>query len=913
MKKAFSNFTIVFLLILLFFSSTLYTQNGKTIWTKTSQEKAFNGKLPNKDVKQNRASYYQLDIESLKTLLKDAPLRNNNTTSDIIISFPNSEGTLEAFRINEAPLFKPDFQKKHPELRTYVGTSVTNNGNKIRFSITPFGLHAMTLSSEKGLQLIDPAGLDNKYYISYNKSDLVNLPPPFYCKYIDDLGHFKNTSSSKSNSTRNANDGILRTYDLALASTVEYSTYHIDAAGVSGGTDTEKKNAVKAAMMVTMNRVNGIFEREISLTMQMVDNTNIIFIAEPDGYTNDNGQTMLSENQTIIDNAIGSVNYDIGHVFSTGGGGIASLNSPCVSGSKAKGVTGLSAPVGDVFDVEFVAHEMGHQFGAPHTWSSNSGGCSATEWSSTNAYEPGSGSTIMSYAGLCAPDNVQLNGDDYFHQKSLQMIWANISSGNSSNCDTEASSGNTAPTANAGIDYTIPVSTPYKLTGSSTDIDGTGTHTYTWEQFDLATSQGSISENNTTGPLVRSFEPTSDPVRYIPNLKDLRFSNGSTTWEKLASVPRSLNFQLTVRDNGKDNNYGQTDNDEMTITVIDANGPFKVTSQNAYISYPVGSTQTITWNVADTNLSPINTSMVNIRLSIDGGLTYPTILTTTNNDGNADITFPSGVAAPYCRIMIEADPSQNIFFSINEENFSIGYTITETCNQYSGGTNLPISIPDNGNSFETSTISVSESSTITDLNVGVNITHTYKGDLQIALVSPESTQINLTTQSFCSTGSLMVKFDDSSTQIDCAYTENNEVYKPTGDALNNFNGENPSGNWTLGIIDLADGDTGTLNSWYIELCTTSLTLDNPAFNNISSLKIFPNPNKGEFTITLKGSLSNLIKVEVFDIRGRQIYNNSYKGSGDFNETISLKNAQTGIYILNVNDGNRQSTKKIVID
>ena len=909
------------LVILLCFSTVVFAQNDKDIWFPATQTQASEGKALNKDLKQNRAAFYKLDIDALKAVLKTAPDRSTAFISNVTLKFPNSQGVLESYSIQEAPLLKSDFQSKHPDLRTYVGVSTEHTGNKIRFSITPQGLHVMGISSGKGIHLIDPVAHNKGYYMVYKKSDLMYPKTAFACGFDDDSAQLKIAASTKSNALLNANDGTLRTYDLALASTVEYSTFHIDEAGVSGGTDAEKKAAVLAAMMVTMNRVNGIFENELSLTMQMVDNTDLIFLAEPDGYTNDDGSTMLQENQNIIDAVITPANYDIGHVFSTGGGGIAQLNSPCVAGFKAQGVTGLSAPVGDIFDVEYVAHEMGHQYGAPHTWTSSSGGCSSGQWSSTNSYEPGSGTTIMSYAGLCSPDNVQTNADDYFHQKSLQVIWANISSGNSSGCPDEVPTFNDAPTANAGADYTIPISTPFRLTGSSSDTFNTGTHTFTWEQYDLAASQGSVSETNTTGPLIRSFKPTTNPVRHIPRLEDLRFSNGSSSWEILPAVARDLNFQLTVRDNGSNTAYGQTDNDGMTVTVVDANGPFKVTSQSTYISYPVGSSQTVTWDVADTNLAPMSTTMVTIKLSTDGGLTYPTVLASTANDGSASVTFPGGVAAPFCRIMVEADASQNIFFAINEADFAIGYTVTETCNQYLSASNLNISIPDATTSGQPgtvvgNTINVPDNGIITSLKVNVDVTHTYASDVLVQLDHPNnSTKEFLWALECDDEDGFDIIFDDGAPAIVCSIPPNgtiNGTFSPSG-TLGSFNTLDSQGNWNLLVADFEPVDEGTLNDWYLDMCITTITLNDPDLNEISSLKVYPNPSKGDFTITLDGSQSKYLDIEVFDMRGRQIFKHNYETSVNFEERISLKHAQTGIYILNVNDGMRKSTKKLVIN
>lgn len=908
--KAKLHYVLSITIILFFFSTN--AQNTKPIWTKTSKAKATAGKILNSQSTIEQADYYELDINRLKEILASAPNRNSAKESNVVVDFPNSEGNMESYRIEEASVFAADFQEMHPDMRAYVGTNVDDPSSKIRFSVTPQGLHTMSFKADKSSEFIDPVTYGASSYAIYNKRDIKSFKDPFICHVEDEIS--QNKQSAGKLSVINANDGILRTYELALASTVEYSNFHINLAGLSGGTDTQKKNAVKAAMVVTMTRVNGIFERDLSLTMVMVDNTNIIFLTEEDGYDNGNvNRVMLDANQTIIDNAIGSANYDIGHVFSTGGGGIAQPASSCNSGTKARGATGLSQPIGDIFDVEFVAHEMGHQYGALHTWSSTNGNCTSVEWSEFSSYEPGSGTTIMSYAGLCAPDNVQLNADDYFHQISISQIWANISS---DPCDTETSTGNNAPIADAGADYTIPISTPYKLSGASSDLDGTTTHSFAWEQYDLAAFQGNFSETSVTGPLVRS-RISSSPIRYIPRLEDLRFFNGSTEWEKLAAVARTINFQLTVRDNGSATDYGQTDSDGMVITVVDVGGSFSVTSQNSDgISYPVGSTQTVTWNVAGTSTGAINTSTVNIRLSIDGGETYPYLLTSTANDGSENVVLPAGISAPFCRFMVEANPSQNIFFNINEVDFAIGYTVTEECKQYnSTSNNLPIEDSTTAGiqgPTTASVINVADDGVVSSLSVTVDIEHPYISDLVVQLRHPDGSTFNTLWASNCNDeDDFEITFKDASGNVNCSFREGT-TYSPST-SLNVFNELASSGNWILAVADFQPGDEGILTDWSMNMCIKTITLSTPNMVGLENLKIYPNPNRGEFTIQLSNPKSTSLNLEVFDIRGRLILERSLAHSGEFKEVINLNEAQSGIYILNVNDGTRKTSRKIVVE
>ncbi|WP_341216275.1 reprolysin-like metallopeptidase, partial [uncultured Wocania sp.] len=585
----------LYLLLFPFFLTSLSAQNNKAFWTKVSKEEASIGKKGARKTEPLKSVYYQLDINRLKTALSSVSKRNTkNEASNLIIQIPNSEGHFDSFEVKESSVLEPDYQEKYPELRTYIGQNIENPSSIISFSVTPKGFHGMVLSSKTGTQFIDPY-TQNNTYIVYNKGDLPRLKEAFKC-YLPDDATVAREISKKSKSFKNANDSKLRTFRLALASTIEYSEYHWEAAGLTDGdTEAAKKAAVLAAMVVTMNRVNSIFQRDLAIKMTLVDNSNIIFI-NTDSFTNNDAELLIDESQSEINSIIGAANYDIGHTFSTGGGGLASLNSPCVDNRKAMGITGSSNPVGDAYDIDYVAHEMGHQFGAPHTFNGNAGECAGGNRTATNAYEPGSGSTIMAYAGICSPQNVQLQSDAYFHQKSIQMIWDNITTGLST-CGTETILTNNVPIANAGPDYTIPISTAYKLVGSSTDPDGTTGHTYTWEQYDLGSS-GLPKETNTSGPLVRSFEGSSNPVRNIPNFPDYVATAGSTTWEKLASVNRTLNFALTVRDNdvmGADGG-GQTDVDFVQISV-NSTDPFAVVNP---VSWVQGTTQTIEWVVGQT-------------------------------------------------------------------------------------------------------------------------------------------------------------------------------------------------------------------------------------------------------------------------------------------------------------------------
>ncbi|TXD88382.1 T9SS type A sorting domain-containing protein [Subsaximicrobium wynnwilliamsii] len=902
--KCISNFVFCILV-----SAPTFAQNPRSFWTEATPKQKLVAPVNADDfATMPSAKHYVQNIDQLKSALEDAPSRKGNSNpSNVILDFPNSRGSFDSYRILEASIMEEALQNKYPNMRSYVGQGVKNPSSLIRFSVTPKGLNTVAFT-DQGIELIDISenGADNEYLV-YNRRDVNNSQEEWICDFVDDVED--NTTFDESGlASRNANDGQMREFRLAIACTVEYAQFH-------GGTVPD----VMAAMVEVMTSVNGVYEKDLSVTMVMVDNESIIFLGpdvESDPYTNSNSNAMLNQNQTTVDANIGVANYDIGHVFTTGGGGIAELRSPC-TGSKARGVTGLPNPIGDRFALDFVAHEMGHQFGSPHTFNGNAGSNCLNQRTQSTAYEPGSGSTIMSYAGICSPQNVQLNSDGYFHQKSLQVMFDNITSG-LSQCATLTPTGNSAPTADAGTNYTMPKSTPYKLTGSSTDPDGIASHTYTWEQYDLGPT-GAPTETTLLGPIVRSRQGTVNPVRYIPRLEDIAVNGGvSAAWEKLAAISRPLNFRLTVRDNVIAG--GQTATDIMTATVNADAGPFQVTSQSTnQIVWTPGDTETITWNVAGTTGNGINTANVNILLSTDKGVTYDTVLASNvPNDGSQDITVPN-VSAAFCRVMVEA--VGNIFFNVNEEFLAIGdytYIPGNACQDYFF--TADIQLEENASQFSGYTLPIPDSKTITDINVSVDVTTSNNAELVIGIRGPYNSPSGITyllqNVNRCpGLPDVIVTFDDEGVVNPCTDTSNNIAIQPA-QPLSAADGSNSQGDWVFFIGDVVvNNNFATWNNVTLTICeeggfepvlsTTNVGLD-------ASFSVFPNPNNGEFTVKFNGTSGN-VDLQVFDIRGRSVFNNSYDSAGEFNQTINLGNVQSGMYLLNVNTDAGKVTKKLIVE
>lgn len=599
----------------------------------------------------------KLNVEQMKNLLQTAPLEftEDAATRNVVMELPFPDGTMQKFFIYESPVMAPELAAKYPEIKTYSGIGLDDAFASLRFDLTPLGFHAMVLSPN-GSVFIDPYTIgDMKNYISYYKKDYTKFGSNFECEVVYDDNKLAELDYIKGNQVLTPTGPQLRTYRLANAATGEYTAFF-------GGTVT----AGLAAVVTSVNRVDGVYEREVAIRMTLIANNDLIIYtnASTDPYTNNNGSTMLGQNISNLSSVIGNANFDIGHVFSTGGGGIAYLGCVCTS-NKAGGVTGSPSPVGDPYDIDYVAHEMGHQFGANHSFNSVTSSCGGGNRNASTAYEPGSGSTIMAYAGICGADNLQNNSDPFFHVISFDEIVAYTNSGSGNGCAVITATGNSAPTVTvpAGGFY-IPISTPFSLTGSATDPNGDAL-IYLWEEFDLGPS-GSPGSPSGNAPIFRSWPPTSSPTRLFPRLVNL-LNNTTVIGEKLPTYARTLTFRLTARDNklgGGGVNYAQ-----VQFFVDGNSGPFQVTSPNTNVNWPGLSVQTITWNVANTTASPVNCANVNILLSTDGGNTWPiTLASNTPNDGSEDVTMPDNQVTT-ARIKVEA--AGNVFFDISNVNFTI--------------------------------------------------------------------------------------------------------------------------------------------------------------------------------------------------------------------------------------------------
>jgi hypothetical protein len=615
---------------------------------------------------------FQLNETSFFTDVRNAPSERsvNAAASGFIVTVPNADGQPESFRVVESSVMDPALAARYPEIKSYEGASIDHPGSTIHFDVSPRGFHGMILSVDRTTIYIDPVDRTDKYYVVFGRKD-ASRTNSFHCLTPENAQ--EPALDVDQPALRAADDGRLRTYRLALACTGEYAQFFLNGTET---TDAQRKAKVLAAMVTLLVRTNGIYERDFGIHMNLIANNDAII------YLNSSTDPWSTEwnikTQQTIDAVIGNANYDIGHLvhkessFANNNGNAGCIACVCKTwnGStnpntfvgKGGGFTSHVTPEGDPFVVDYTTHEMGHQFGANHTVTFSN------EPGTASQFEPGSGSTIMGYAGITGSTDVQPHSDDYFHARSVEQISDYIKSSTGGGaCPVTTITGNTAPTANAGADFTIPKSTPFTLTGSATDPNAGDVLTYTWEQMNAGTSTTTFpSTTATSGPLFRSRTGSTSPSRTFPVLASILDGTNTNTWEKLAGVGRTLNFRLVVRDNHVGG--GNDQNDDMTVTVSTA-GPFAVTAPNTAVSLPGGSSQTITWSVNSTNAAPVSCANVKISLSIDGGLTFPTVLAaSTPNDGTEALTIPN---TPSSTARIKVEAVGNIFFDISNVNFTI--------------------------------------------------------------------------------------------------------------------------------------------------------------------------------------------------------------------------------------------------
>ena len=481
-------------------------------------------------------------------------------------------GGWERFDVVESPVLEASLQERFPDIRTYRGQGRDNRAATVRLDLTPRGFHAMILSG-RGTTMIDPLREgDPVRYVARAKRDAAP-GERFRC-----LANDRSAPAPRFGGAEALPVGdTLRTFRFALAADGEYTARVClpEPPGVA---------CALAQMATGVNRLTGIFEREVAVRLTLIAQEPLIIYTDPvtDPYTDGDPAVMREENQANLDAVIGSPNYDIGHVFGTGGGGIAVIGGVCLNPHKGRAATGLSDPIGDPFYVDYVSHEIGHHFGSNHTFNGTTEFCGPNRWTPT-AWEPGSGSTIMSYSGLCSLEDVQIFSDDYFHVGS-QIEMSNFLDSIGIVCSANTPTGNTIPTVSAGPDVTVPAATPFTLTATASDPDGDAL-TMAWEEVDLGAPSPPNTDNGNR-PIFRSYAPEPALSRTFPRLEYiLNFDNTPPEVPVSESLPvttRSLQFRATVRDNRAGG--GGVASDLVVVNVQSSAGPFKVTAPDTAVT-----------------------------------------------------------------------------------------------------------------------------------------------------------------------------------------------------------------------------------------------------------------------------------------------------------------------------------------
>ena len=613
--------------------------------------------------------YYDSNNQALRDLLNRVPGETSGQTETIYLPMP--DGSIARFSIVESSIMEAGLAEKYPQIKTYKVQGIDDPIASGRVDITSQGFHAM-LQTSQGRIFIDPdAGSTSSNRYLARTRDAYQPSEPFYCR-VDELEINRSSQPVLGNRIVSRIPGSLLTYRLAVSATKQYA----DALG--GG-----KTAAMNGIITAINRINQIFELDLGIRLVLVVNNNDLIDdmgAKSGFYLSDGSEkdslSLLFENQSWTDATLGSANYDIGHIFSTQSGGVALFEAVCDASIKAQGSTGLPSPIpnpiGDPFYIDFVAHEIGHQFGADHTFNGTTLSCGSGREAST-AFEPGSGSTIMAYAGICGTENIQLNSDATFHAASIAQIDNFVTSGGGALCDASFIIANSDPTANAGPDRNIPVGTPFQLSAIvSPDPDGDAL-SYQWDQMDAgsATSSATWGEDLGDNALIRTYLPQATGDRDIPALRTQVVDGPYDLSEALPCTARELNFRLTVRD-GKS---GQ-DTADIKLTVDANSGPFKITSQMTAATIIISTTPVvpITWDVANTSNAPVSCANVDIDLltfSNDHSTYAVTPLVTTTNDGGQSVNFPDK-SASNARIRVSC--SDNIFYDISDADLTIEST-----------------------------------------------------------------------------------------------------------------------------------------------------------------------------------------------------------------------------------------------
>jgi len=653
----------------------IFNSNAQNYWELEKKEKneplIFSLKF-----KKNKSKIHfgNLNQNIINKKLNEISFLSSKNYKDNFFFFPNENNDLEEFKIHKSSIMSDELSNQYSNIKTFIGNSTSRPEVKIRGTFSPLGLSGMIILPNEVIYIQPQKDSKNGGHLYYkNKNEFYQEYKRLNCITKNKIEIEKEKSLSEKRISR-ISERKINTFRIAISATASYTDYWGDDNDENG---TNRQDAY-AAVVSTINRVNEIFETDLGVHLELVSSDSLIY-ANPS--TQPYGSNLGDELQKTLSQNIGESNYDIGHLFAYSNqpdGEAGCIGCVCEDGQKGRAysthpfidISEQGVFLNDYFDIDFVAHEIGHQFGAHHTFSYE------TEGVGVNV-EPGSGSTLMGYAGITGKDDIQYHSDGYFHYVSINEIHSVLVD---KSCQNITNNDNTSPIVNAGINTYIPIGTAYELSAIATTTDG-DVLTYTWEQLDSGrVSNSNYSSNLIIGSINRSKPPSLNNKRFVPNMS--RVLEGKLTqsnpqinddWESVSTVGRILNWGVTVRERSIQNNLsiGQISQDQIRINVIGDSTPFKINSQNSVEElWGSGSNEMIKWNVGKTSISPIKTETVSIFLSTDGGNSFPIkLISNTPNDGETYISVPDSISTSKARIKIVADNS--IYFAVNSVNFSI--------------------------------------------------------------------------------------------------------------------------------------------------------------------------------------------------------------------------------------------------
>ncbi len=814
-------------------------------------------------LEKNLKSYtvYNLNETAIKHYLSAAPLEGKGK-SPLVLKVPMPNGIVKVFEVTETQILSAEIAAQHPEIKTYTGTEKGNQGTKITISFTANGFDAVVLgvnSDAVYFQKADPLSKDDAI-ISYFGSKATHPGKPTVASKcgteekkktelnasVTTFGTDQTTFGTQNLTTTG---GTLHTYKLAVAATAEFTTQK--GAG--------NVNNAFAALVGYVNRMIAVYKSELSVSFTLVSGTNLVYTAVGVPYTNSDQTIMLTQNQTNVDNVIGTANYDLAFVLGTAagsGGGVAASPSVGDANSKAQDASGVGdGSFAAIFDDQLVAHEVGHQFGMSHSFNSSIPVCTTRQPSTS--VEVGSGTTIMSYGYTCSDAS---GNDDYENPGYAPIL--NFHAANYSQAvtfmatiptvGTSSVTNNAPPVINSiTTDKTIPKSTPFYLTGAATDANTSDVLSYSWEGTNVGviTPAPSTFASTIQPPFFRSYAPIATAIRYFPRLSAILDGSNYAKGDKLPSVGVVTTHRFTVRDNVNGINTGT-----VTVTVDGNSGPFLETT-NLAGSYASNSVQTITWSVNNTTAAPVSCANVDILLSVDGGQTFPyTLLTAVANNGTHAVTLPNLPAATStARIKVQAN--DNIFFDISNNNFSIAV-----------GT-LPVTIT-NIKAYQK--------------NAGVQVEWTVLNETNINSYDIEKSSNGI---NFTKVGNVTATNANMYNWLDASPADGNNYYR-------------------IKVIDNS-GDikfTETVNVRIGKEKNIINVVNNPILNNKILLQM-ENTDKGVYTINLYNQLGQLLNKN--DIK---------HNGGSASYSININNLAKGVYQLSIsNTSGLQVTKTVFVN